>query len=304
MTVNNYTDDDEEQIKSFCIEENVKYAIFGKEIGENGTRHLQGFVHLHRKVRLNTIKKNISKTGHFEIARGTDDENQEYCKKDGDLLLEVGFPGAKPGTNKSFVNAMEMVDQMIDGASAYDLIEGDPKYAAAYMRHSRCIEDLVSERKKQIAKDRFDTKFLTMDIKLYDWQKDLYHMLTTEEPHDRFIYWYVDYVGGAGKSTFVNYFLSRHINSVCFFGGKINDLSYAYDYQKVVFFDLARSGASDYLFGFIEQMKNGRIFSSKYKSFIKYFPSPHVVVFSNKLPDDGVFSADRVIVTNVTGLKE
>ena len=67
-----------------------------------------------------------------------------------------------------------------------------------------------------------------------------------------------------------------------------------------MFFDLSRSGFNDYLMGFIEQMKNGRIFSSKYKSAIKYFPSPHVIVFSNKLPEDGVFSADRLEIKDIT----
>jgi len=50
------------------------------------------------------------------------------------------------------------------------------------------------------------------------------------------------------------------------------------------------------LFGFMEQMKNGRIFSSKYQSGFKFFSRPHVVVFANVYPPFGAFSKDRLEV--------
>ncbi len=262
MTINNYTDFDIEKIYDFCTERNCVYAIFGKEIGESGTPHLQGFLHLKKRMKMGMVKKKISILGHYEMARGTDDENKDYCAKDGDILIEVGTPAPKAGTNQSYLNAFELAGRVAAGESIYELISNNDDYLFSYMKHSRSIENLVEERRNENGKAAFVAKY-SVDLNLYDWQKDLYHMLTTEEPHDRFIYWYVDYVGGAGKSTFVNYFLSRHDDAVCFFGGKISDLSYAYNYEKVVFFDLARSGASDYLFGFIEQVKNGRVFSSK-----------------------------------------
>ena len=298
VTVNNYDESDIERIYAYCTTENCKYAIFGKEVGENGTPHLQGFVHLIKRVRLSTIKSNISLRGHYEFARGCDEDNKNYCSKGSDLLLEVGQPAPKHGTNTSYVLALEIADKIIAGESLPTLIRTNEHYLTAYMRHSRCIEEIVTATKNEEGKTAFTEKY-SKDLVLYDWQIALYDMLTNSAPSDRLIYWYVDYVGGAGKSTFVNYFLSRH-KSVCFFGGKINDLSYAYQYEPVVFFDLSRSGFNDYLMGFIEQMKNGRIFSSKYKSAIKYFPSPHVIVFSNKLPEDGVFSADRLEIKDIT----
>lgn len=301
VTVNNYTDDDVENIKTYCTERNCRYAIFGKEIGDKGTLHLQGFVHLHRKVRISTVKKNISKTGHYEIAKGSDEQNKDYCSKQGAVLLEVGKPAPKPGTNTRYVDALELANKIAEGESLYEMVANNENYLGAYLRHSRTILDIVEERNTQLGKEAFDKRY-GKELQFYDWQKELYRMLTTEEPHERKIFWYVDYVGGAGKSTFVNYFLTRH-KSVCFFGGKINDLSYAYNYEPVVFFDLSRSGFNDYLMGFMEQVKNGRVFSSKYKSKMKYFASPHVVVFSNKLPDDGVFSCDRLHVIDVTNMQ-
>ncbi len=298
VTVNNYDDDDLERIKSFCTSERCQYAVFGKEIGENGTRHIQGFLHMRKKVRMTTLKKNVCKTGHYETAKGSDDDNQKYCSKEGEVFHEVGTPAPKHGTNTSYVNAIDLSKRLADGESLIGLLKQE-HYAVAYLRHAKCIEDIVDATKRDTGKARFESNYLNLNLVMYEWQVQLYNLLVNNEPSDRYIYWYVDYYGCAGKSTFVNYFLARH-PSRCFFGGKISDLSYAYNYEKYVFFDLSRSGFCEYLMGFMEQLKNGRIFSSKYKSSDKFFSPPHVVVFSNKLPLDDSFSSDRLRIKNIS----
>ena len=112
---------------------------------------------------------------------------------------------------------------------------------------------------------------------------------------DRKIFWYVDIRGGAGKSTFVNYFMARH-EAACFSGGKIDSLAYAYSRERVVFFDLSKQGNYEYLYRFMEQLKNGRIFNSKYRSGMKFFDTPHLIVFSNDEPARNGFSADRIVL--------
>jgi len=44
----------------------------------------------------------------------------------------------------------------------------------------------------------------------------------------------------------------------------------------------------------MEALKNGFISSSKYESCTKTFPVPHVIVFSNELPDENKFSSGRL----------
>lgn len=299
VTINNYTDDDEEQIKSFCTERNCEYAIFGKETGEKGTRHLQGFVHLHRKVRISTVKKNICKTGHYEMARGTDEQNKLYCSKDGDLLLEVGTPAAKPGTNQSFTTAFEVTEKVVAGDSIGKLISENEQYKTAFFKHSRSITDSVDEIKRHHNAENRYNDMRNLNLIFYPWQVELYNMLTNEQPSERLIYWYVDFKGNAGKSTFVDYYRARH-RAKKITGGKINDLCYSYDYEPVVFFDFARGKETTYLNGFIEDLKNGFVFSAKYRSFDKTFRIPHVVVFSNKLPEPDSFSLDRLVIRNIT----
>lgn len=64
------------------------YMIYGKEIGENGTPHLQGYCVFAKVKRLSAVKK-LLPTAHWEIARGTTDDNVNYCSKEGDFV-EVG----------------------------------------------------------------------------------------------------------------------------------------------------------------------------------------------------------------------
>ncbi len=233
------------------------------------------------------------------MARGTDEENKVYCMKQGDLLLEVGTPAPKSGTNTSFTVASELTDKVVAGASIGELISENKDYKAAFFKHSRSINDTVDEMKRykysSIKKDTIKNLCLTF----YPWQVELYDMLTKTEPQQRSIYWYYDDVGCAGKTTFAQYYKARHPAKIIQ-GGKINDLSYSYDYEPVVFFDIARSEEMKYLNRYIEQIKNGFVFSAKYKSYDKDFQPPHVVVFSNKLPDCDSFSRDRLVIRDIT----
>ena len=64
--------------------------MVGREVGEEGTRHLQGFVHFKMKKRLSGVKKFSCDRGHYLKARGSDMKNRRYCRKEGDVLLEGG----------------------------------------------------------------------------------------------------------------------------------------------------------------------------------------------------------------------
>lgn len=83
-TLNNYTD---QHIK--ILEEiDCQYVVYGKEVGEQGTPHLQGYV---RFPNQRTMKSVIAKIpgAHIEIKKGTCEQAIEYCKKDG-VVYERG----------------------------------------------------------------------------------------------------------------------------------------------------------------------------------------------------------------------
>ena len=305
FTLRNYTDDETARIQRWLTESPglCVYAIVGRETGpRTATPHLQGFVHFHGQKYLKGLKKILSPRAHLEIARGNDEANKKYCEKQGDVLLEVGEPAADSGTNASYLVVKELADKVARGPDDLQtLLDSDERYVRAYAKHSTAFEQLTRLKRDALGRDDFVRENACENLVMFKWQCQLYSLLTSTQPDKRQILWYVDTLGGAGKSTFVNYFLCKHpTTAVCFSGGKLNDLSYAYNRETVVFFDLCRSGAHDYLYGFMEQLKNGRLFSTKYQSGFKLFSRPHVVVFANIYPPFGAFSQDRLDVFRIS----
>ncbi|ATP66724.1 Rep [Circovirus kiore] len=90
FTINNYSAHEEDAVKALAPL--AKYLICGREVGENGTPHLQGFVNLKKKMRFNAMKTALCGRCHLEPARGDDCSNQSYCSKGGDILIEEGVP--------------------------------------------------------------------------------------------------------------------------------------------------------------------------------------------------------------------
>lgn len=84
FTVNNYDDSDIELIRNLS---GIKYCIFGKEIGEEGTPHLQCYVMFKSQRYTKSIVKILP--GHISIAKGSPIQNFEYCSKENDFE-EIG----------------------------------------------------------------------------------------------------------------------------------------------------------------------------------------------------------------------
>ncbi|ADD62465.1 replication-association protein [Chimpanzee stool avian-like circovirus Chimp17] len=90
FTLNNFTDDEVQKVVSLQPDE-VHYAIVGRETGAQGTPHLQGYLHLKKKKRLTSMKEFLPRA-HWEVARGSDEDNEAYCSKEGDVILTLGIP--------------------------------------------------------------------------------------------------------------------------------------------------------------------------------------------------------------------
>jgi hypothetical protein len=117
---------------------------------------------------------------------------------------------------------------------------------------------------------------------------------------NRSVYWMYDESDGDGKS-FMSGYLQTHHNAFVISGGKVVDISHAYDEQPVVVFDLPHTLVDhcDHIYSVIESLKNGCIFSGKYESRVKTFETPHVIVFANFNPDLTYLSNDRWKVSSI-----
>ena len=88
QTLNNYTNEDIGSIV-LCFNNKCKFAIIGKEVGDSGTPHLQGYCEFKTKSRPKGL---LTERIHWEKAKGNRDANVEYCSKDGDIEFSLGMP--------------------------------------------------------------------------------------------------------------------------------------------------------------------------------------------------------------------
>lgn len=87
FTINNYSVDIIPQLhRDFST---AKYVI-GKEVGESGTPHLQGFVEFKNAKSQKRMMKYMPRA-HLTKAKGNAKQNYDYCSKDGDFTTNMDF---------------------------------------------------------------------------------------------------------------------------------------------------------------------------------------------------------------------
>jgi len=141
FTVNNYSDDDIHRFRDFHDSTNgCKYLIIGKEVGEQGTRHLQGYMYLENPRFGNVLRQACGGVGHWSAAKGTAAQNQTYCSKDGDFLEYGELP--KQGKRNDLANLVKRV--CTEGATMQTLIDGgEHDVLATYCRNEKSITKLA-----------------------------------------------------------------------------------------------------------------------------------------------------------------
>ncbi len=290
FTINNPTPNDEERLRVLGSTGNVSYLVFGREVGESGTPHLQGFVVYSRSVRFTTCKNRIGDTAHIEVARGTSQQAADYCKKDGDFV-EIGELPTEQGKRSDWDNYKQFVAELGRVPNEREVIQHNPSLFARYK--GACY---------QIARAFLpEPKFTDSEPRL-GWQTLVAGRMASENPNRRSIDFVVDPEGNSGKSWMCQYALTVHPESVQVLRvGRRDDLAYAIDETKTKFlFDVPRGQMEFFQYSVVEMIKDRMIFSAKYQSGMKVLPSvPYVAVFSNEEPNMDALTGDRYNIINV-----
>lgn len=294
FTINNPTDE-ESFLLSLWGEEcshgdqsECSYLIFGREVGDNGTQHLQGYLELRKRKRLTYLKSlQWFQRGHFEVARGTSRQASDYCKKDGDFQ-EYGSLPLAGGNASKFEQLRNWVASQEESPSYRDVWETFPDLAGRYKSAVlECIA-LFGKRPKLV------------DGQLRLWQHALNERVNAEAD-DRTVVFVIDEEGNQGKSWLTRYWMT-HLDGAQFLSvGKRDDLAYSVDVQSTVFvFDIPRGHMQYLQYGLLEQLKNRLVYSPKYTSVTKVLKvTPHVIVFCNEHPDMHALSADRYKIIEI-----
>lgn len=155
FTHNNY---DECDIKFFtALGSEAKYLVFGKEMGESKTPHLQGYVEFANARTGKSMKKLHTGKTHWEVRLGTPEEASAYCKKGEQPHEEWTAEGAKgPNYGKCAIvveigklpkqgkrtDLDDVADLIVEGASTREVAH---TYPATYIKYHKGIEALKSK---------------------------------------------------------------------------------------------------------------------------------------------------------------
>jgi hypothetical protein len=117
FTLNNYSEDEFTQLlRNFA---DMKYVI-GKEIGDEGTPHLQGYVEFGKQLSFKQLKK-INNRTHWERPIGTREQNRKYCCKEGNFVSTLPIPLNERLLNKYSDVVWKQWQQFV-----IDIVQGEP----------------------------------------------------------------------------------------------------------------------------------------------------------------------------------
>lgn len=295
LVINNWTQDEYEELVA-SASTIWKYLIVAKEVGEQGTPHLQCFGILNNKRRLRQVKQlpGLSRA-HLEVSRGTPKEASDYCKKTADFE-EFGELPLSQGKRNEFERFREWLLEQDERPTDSEVFCEFPSLYGRYRQNLQHIMDIIIPRPRLVPEN----------AELREWQRRLDGLVRPDgqfNHNDRRVFVVVDQQGNSGKSFMTRWWLSDiDIKSQVLMVGRRDDLAHAIDEQCELFvFDIPRGELQYFQWSIVEQLKNGVVFSPKYQSgtkFLRRGPAT-VVIFTNEEPDRTKLSSDRWCVTHI-----
>lgn len=295
LTLFGFTQDDKDRFGKLVDEGVATYCCFQEEsCPRTGKAHLQAYVVFQKRIRLAGVKKALcSRTVHAVRSDGTPSQNREYCSKPNsavpDSFREYGSIPSDPARGKR--NDFEEFKEAVK-AGLRDKKRAREEFPALVAKYARWCYDYIDDQKDVSVEEHA----------LRDWQADLDGLLS-EAPDDRAVVFVVDKEGNRGKTWFAKHYVKLHDDAQFMEPAKKADMAYALqDNLRVLFLNITRSSSgekADYLYSFIEAVKDGMVFSPKYESRMKYLGKVHVVVMMNQDPNFELLSTDRYRVINL-----
>ena len=237
-----------------------------------------------------------------------------YVIKDGDYLTynldvnsymkekEEHMPRQSKG---KFYQLAETIKEKIESGnlSLKDLNDDYGELFIKYTDHINKYIRLCKDLKNSNKTEEYYSKIFS-SIEWCDFQRYILDIVDNKEIDNRKVNWFYDSRGGRGKSTIANY-LEMYKDAYIITGGKQADIYRHYDNNKIVIYDLPRDyvETNESIYATMECFKNGYVLDTKFEGSKKRFIPPHILVFSNQMPNMDKLSKDRWNIVNLETFK-
>lgn len=122
FTLNNWTKEEQDSLRSGKW---WSYIVWGREVGEEGTHHLQGYAEMDKACEFTKIRKLIPRA-HLESRRGTNLQAIEYCQKEGNWEEH----GEKKSSGGSRTDVQKAYAAAKEGLTLEKFIDEEPGFQA------------------------------------------------------------------------------------------------------------------------------------------------------------------------------
>lgn len=139
FTVNNFVSTDEDEFKA-AVPQHASYLVIGREVGDSGTPHLQGYIELNERKHITWCKNVLHGRAHFEARRGKAQQAADYCKKDGQFFEEGKISQSKQGHR---TDLDEIKQEIEEGADELTIAENHFHKWIIYRRSFEAYRGLV-----------------------------------------------------------------------------------------------------------------------------------------------------------------
>lgn len=135
FTINNPVDDE----PWHELPQGVVFICWQKERGEQGTEHLQGYVHFRRPVRASYVETFCGGRAHLEPAHGTEQQCIDYCSKE-DTRIAGPWQYGTPTSQGQRSDLAEFSKAVLGGTKKRQLAE---EYPATFLLHASAVDKLA-----------------------------------------------------------------------------------------------------------------------------------------------------------------
>eukprot|EP00795_Rhopilema_esculentum_P004240 gene4240-20430_t len=266
--------------------EDFEYLIAAKVNSEVHENLLRGYIIFKCQKRANQAEAVLNIEGRPErlemtIAKGSSRQHKAQVKC-GHNFFEIGENTFK-GKEKSQLELMR--DRRMHEATEDAMLE---EFGEAWLHSQSTVDRSIERQQMEESRQRMLEKF--QSAKLRPWQEAVLRLIRSQGP--RKITFVVDENGNTGKTFLAKYILATK-NALYFTSTSLRDIAYAWKGERYIVFDISREKSEKLNYSTLETIKNGVVFSTKYRSSTKVFQIPIIICMINSRPLAKMMSDDR-----------